>query len=600
MGQEQILQSTAGFLTCLLIAFGLVFLYQFAVLPRVTDFPVLVIVLGCALLPLGLLMAMSMAGMLIASLTLSFLGLQNAYHADFAQSLQTLTGCLVGLLIAVISLRVCAYDHARFATRRLAAAVHRDVIDIARVSRLPGRDRFRFLALYRLSLYFPAAEQTAAGGPIPHLGLLNDLVVGHNLLTLRRREPSASTGARDVIKSLRDTTETAFQKKLGGGRMPASCSPSWRGRWRIRRSAPIRRATRCWTHWLVLPTSGNYVLTVHTTGRAGGYGFELEQTSQINLPLNTPYAIPLAGNGQSQLYDVTIGANNPLELKLTDTNAMDQNEVYVSYGKLPTRNSYDDKFTGGPAADQTVVLMAQPGTYYVLVYNSVVKAAGSYSIEADSDPFLLNGVTPGDGRQRLQLDAPVHRGLPPGDRQRRVHPQYRSYRPVDQPGWDGRPGGFADPQAAALWHDAGVQAGGVNPDGTMTVSAVLPGGLVSCLAPTPSGSPTRTAIPRLSRTPSWWSRAVSGHPEDQRDRPEPDRLPRRLNDLCAVHQHRQRPPSGTVAGTGRDAGRQGGSFVDPGRVQGRLRLLDFGHSRWLQPVCPDPGKRGGPRHPPAR
>ena len=184
MGQAQILESTAGFLACVLIAFGLVFLYQFAVLPRVTDFPVLIMVLGCALLPLGLLMAMSMAGMLIAALTLSFLGLQNAYSADFAQSLQTLTGSLVGLLIAVISLRVCAYDHARFTTRRLAAAVRRDVLDVARASRLPGRERFRFLALYRLSLYFPAAEQAAGGGSATSHDLLSDLVVGHNLLTL--------------------------------------------------------------------------------------------------------------------------------------------------------------------------------------------------------------------------------------------------------------------------------------------------------------------------------------------------------------------------------------------------------------------------------
>ena len=217
VGQAQILESTAGFLACVLIAFGLVFLYQFAVLPRVTDFPVLIMVLGCALLPLGLLMAMSMAGMLIAALTLSFLGLQNAYSADFAQSLQTLAGSLVGLLIAVISLRVCAYDHARFATRRLAAAVHRDVLDVARASRLPGRERFRFLALYRLSLYFPAAEQAAADGSgVAPQDLLSDLIVGHNLLTLRRREASVSTEARDVIKTLRDTTAATFRRKLAG------------------------------------------------------------------------------------------------------------------------------------------------------------------------------------------------------------------------------------------------------------------------------------------------------------------------------------------------------------------------------------------------
>ena len=51
-----------------------------------------------------------------------------------------------------------------------------------------------------------------------------------------------------------------------------------------------------------LPYTGTYTLTVHTTGQPGGYGFELEQVSQIALPLNTPTQVPLAGSGQSQLF----------------------------------------------------------------------------------------------------------------------------------------------------------------------------------------------------------------------------------------------------------------------------------------------------------
>ncbi len=216
VGQGQILQSTAGFLACILVAFSLVFLYQFVVLPRVTDFPVLAMVLGCALMPLGILMTMSMAGMLIAALALSFLGLQNAYRADFAQSLQTLIGSLIGLLIAVICLRVCAYDHARFAERRLAAAVRRDILDAAGTGRMPPPGRFLSLALYRLALYFPAAEQIESNASNRRSALVSDLSIGSNLLDLRRRARAASPGAQHVIDALRNRVETSFRSRLAG------------------------------------------------------------------------------------------------------------------------------------------------------------------------------------------------------------------------------------------------------------------------------------------------------------------------------------------------------------------------------------------------
>jgi hypothetical protein len=143
-----------------------------------------------------------------------------------------------------------------------------------------------------------------------------------------------------------------------------------------------------------LPTAGSYTLTVHTTGQPGAYAFEFMQPSVTDLTLNVPDQIPLVGSGQAQLFEVTVGAANPLEINLTDANQHDHNEVYVSYGTAPTRDTYDYRFTGGAAADQTVALTAKPGIYYILVYNNLVTSPGSYTIEADSAPFLLSGMTP--------------------------------------------------------------------------------------------------------------------------------------------------------------------------------------------------------------
>ncbi|MGP0064160.1 MAG: SdrD B-like domain-containing protein, partial [Isosphaeraceae bacterium] len=226
-----------------------------------------------------------------------------------------------------------------------------------------------------------------------------------------------------------------------------------------------------------LPYTGTYTLTVHTTGQAGGYGFELEQASQIALTPNAPYQMPLVGTGQSQLFDVTLAASNPLEISLTDANPQDQNEVYVSYGEPPTRYSYDDRYTGGEAPNQTVVLTAKPGTYYILVYNNLAKSAGSYTIEADSAPFLLSGMSPGtignSSPTTLLFTGVFPLATSGGGYVLKTAPTVQL---IAQDGTvvPATPLTLKPPTFGSV----GGQTGGVNPDGTMTVSAVLPGGLV--------------------------------------------------------------------------------------------------------------------------
>ena len=216
IGQGQILSSGVGLITVILTAFGFVFLYQYAILPRVTDFPVLIMALGCAMIPFGLLMTMSMSGMLICVYIFAFLGLQDAYVADFNQSLQTLSASLVGLLIAITCLYVCGYDHARFASRRIVTAVRRDILDLARSKRIPDRTRFLFLAMDRLSLYFVAAEQMAAGGPMPRLGMIDDFGIGLNLLTIRESENVAPIAVRDMTRHLRELVAASYRDRLAG------------------------------------------------------------------------------------------------------------------------------------------------------------------------------------------------------------------------------------------------------------------------------------------------------------------------------------------------------------------------------------------------
>ena len=147
---------------------------------------------------------------------------------------------------------------------------------------------------------------------------------------------------------------------------------------------------------ITLPTSGNYILTAHlAVGQPGAYAFSLNETTRTALTLGTPYQGTLAGSGQAQLFTVTIASTSALGVVLTDANADDENEVYVSLGTAPTRDSYQHRYTS-TAADQTLVLAAQPGTYYILVYDDLVNTPGnSYTLLAQGTPFTVTGLTPG-------------------------------------------------------------------------------------------------------------------------------------------------------------------------------------------------------------
>ena len=148
---------------------------------------------------------------------------------------------------------------------------------------------------------------------------------------------------------------------------------------------------------LTLPTSGIYTLTAQGTGGAtGSYAFEVAQTGQIPLVLGVPKLGALVASGQAQLYTVTLASPGTLNVTLTDTNAQDQNEIYVSYGTAPTRYSYDYRFSGVPGPNQQVLLPAQAGTYYILTYANLVQSPGNYTIEAQSQSFILSGVKPGN------------------------------------------------------------------------------------------------------------------------------------------------------------------------------------------------------------
>ncbi|MET3723581.1 FUSC family protein [Sphingomonas trueperi] len=212
LGTPDALRSTRGILLWVTIANALTLLYQFAILPRVTDFPLLLIVLAAAMIPFGLLAAMSPAGVLILANAFASLGLQNAYAADFGATLELALGSMAGCMISYGALHLFQFDRARFQARRLARALRNDVVDVARRHRLPTTDRFVSLSVDRMSLYFAVVDGMPTDDPLQREDMLTPFRAGANLLRLRAQEDHLPP-IRQAVAEVRDAIAMEFAKR---------------------------------------------------------------------------------------------------------------------------------------------------------------------------------------------------------------------------------------------------------------------------------------------------------------------------------------------------------------------------------------------------
>jgi RHS repeat-associated protein len=146
---------------------------------------------------------------------------------------------------------------------------------------------------------------------------------------------------------------------------------------------------------LTLPISGAYTLTARLAGpQLGAYAFVME-TTPIDLTPGTPITEPLAGSGQTQLYRLQLSSAGLLHIGLVDLQASDQNEVYVKLGAPPTRADYDFRSSAPASANQAVTVpQAAAGTWYILVYNALASASGSYTLKAAASALVVDRVSP--------------------------------------------------------------------------------------------------------------------------------------------------------------------------------------------------------------
>ena len=121
------------------------------------------------------------------------------------------------------------------------------------------------------------------------------------------------------------------------------------------------------------------------------------------LTIGTPLNGSLATTGSSELYKVDTAAGGNLNVALTGASG-NTNELYVSYGQVPTRQSFDARGVQTGSANQAVSLTyVQAGTYYVLVYGSKIPSAENFTLTATTPGFSITSVSPAQGSNAGQV-----------------------------------------------------------------------------------------------------------------------------------------------------------------------------------------------------
>ncbi len=161
----------------------------------------------------------------------------------------------------------------------------------------------------------------------------------------------------------------------------------------------------------------NYYVIVRTDLRdnireADNQNNSTASSSQINvdlpeLELATPNTRSFA-EGQMRFYRIQVGVDFDMRITLTSNQGTASNEIYVSYGEVPTLSNFD--YSGAEpfsANQQFFVPSTQAGTYYVMVLARDASASENVTLLAEALPFSILDISPnvvGQGRVTTRIE----------------------------------------------------------------------------------------------------------------------------------------------------------------------------------------------------
>jgi uncharacterized membrane protein YccC len=186
-----------------LAAGSLAILYQFAVLPAVHDFPMLVVVLGLFLVPAGAFIPITQGTALtLCVLTTVLLGLQPQYDASFSSIADTMLGALAGVLLTAVIARVTMIPGIAWSMRHLLRSGWADIGAIAAGSWRPDPATYAQRALDRYTVLAPYLDAPGCSPDLTTGALLGELRIGLNMLHLQAERTMVPVAARPAIQAM--------------------------------------------------------------------------------------------------------------------------------------------------------------------------------------------------------------------------------------------------------------------------------------------------------------------------------------------------------------------------------------------------------------
>ena len=220
--QDDPVKGIRGFGWWSLVSIIIVGIYQFAIIPAITDVEVLIAALAPTFLFCGVLIARPATGpigMALASNTATLLALQSTYAGDFQSYANTSIAFLFGMAMAAVITRLGRTVGAEWIAQRLMRTSWTTLAVIAERRGLNDRAAFVALMLDRLGLLTQriAAIDEADRSDASNLSRLR---VGLNIIDLRRARRLLAPSTLKAIDDMLTVLAVAARNDAAAGAMP--------------------------------------------------------------------------------------------------------------------------------------------------------------------------------------------------------------------------------------------------------------------------------------------------------------------------------------------------------------------------------------------
>jgi uncharacterized membrane protein YccC len=206
----------------LALCIPVVLVYQFFVLPAITGFALLCVVLAFVLIPAGILMAIPAYAVIGLALALGFcveMNLQTRYTADLAAIVNSNSAFVLGGVAALVVTRLMRVVGTQASARRLIRATYRDLADLAGGRSHPSRDQWASRMLDRVSLLLYRQPRFEPRQQHEFADALEDLRLGVNMIETQSIGPTMSKPAQDALAAMFASLSVHF-RALARGRVP--------------------------------------------------------------------------------------------------------------------------------------------------------------------------------------------------------------------------------------------------------------------------------------------------------------------------------------------------------------------------------------------